>query len=112
MLPTYLALAAAIGLEVIGTTALQASDSFTRPLPTVIMAVSYLASFYLLSLALRVIPIGIAYAIWSAMGIVLISLIGYFVFKQSLDAPAVIGIGLIVVGVVIVNVFSRSVGSH
>lgn len=111
MLSTYLLLATAIGLEVIGTTALTASDGFSRPLPTVIMAISYLAAFYFLSLVLKVIPVGVAYAIWSAMGIVLISVIGRFAFNQTLDTPALIGIGLIIAGVIVVNVFSNTVAA-
>lgn len=105
----YLPLFAAIILEVAGTTALQASQQFTRPLPTALMAASYLAAFYFLSLALRAIPVGIAYAIWSGMGIVLISLVGLIVFKQKLDPPAIIGLGLIVTGVIVVNAFSKAV---
>ncbi len=105
----YTAMAAAITLEVIGTTALQASQQFTRPLPTALMAAAYLAAFYCLSHALKLIPVGLAYAIWSGVGIVLISLIGFFVFKQKLDLPAIAGLALIVAGVVIVNVFSKSV---
>lgn len=105
----YSAMAAAITLEVIGTTALQASQQFTRPLPTVIMAIAYITAFYFLSHALKLIPVGLAYAIWSGVGIVLISMIGFFVFKQKLDLPAIIGLALIVAGVVVVNVFSKSI---
>ncbi|WP_411957923.1 SMR family transporter [Paracoccus homiensis] len=106
----YLALIGAIGLEVVGTSLLQRSEQFTRLLPTVGMALCYLASFYLLSLSLRVLPLGIAYAIWSALGIVLVATIGLVVFGQKLDLPAVIGLILIVAGVVVINLFSRSVG--
>jgi small multidrug resistance pump len=109
LLSVYLALGAAIVLEVAGTTALQASAQFTRPVPTLIMVVCYLSAFYFLTLALRVIPVGLAYAIWSGLGIVLISLIGLIVFKQKLDIPAIIGLGMIVSGVVVVNVFSKSI---
>ncbi len=105
----YAALMAAIVFEVVGTSFLQASEQFTRPLPTALMAVSYGAAFYLLSISLKLIPVGIAYAIWSAVGIVLISLIGFVVFKQALDTPALIGLGLIVAGVVVVNVFSSTI---
>lgn len=104
----YLFLAAAIVLEVIGTSFLKKTDQFTRPIPTFIFIISLVSSFYLLSFALRGIPIGIAYAIWSAFGIVLISLVGYFVYKQSLDFAAILGISFIVVGVVIINLFSKS----
>jgi small multidrug resistance pump len=103
------ALAIAIVTEVAGTTALQLSEQLTRLVPTVVMGVCYLASLYFLSLALKTIPIGIAYAIWSGLGIVLISLIGYVRFRQALDTPALIGVGLIVAGVVIANLFSKSV---
>lgn len=106
----YLALIGAIGLEVVGTSLLQRSEQFTRLLPTVGMALCYLASFYLLSLSLRVLPLGIAYAIWSALGIVLVATIGLVVFGQKLDLPSVIGLILIVAGVVVINLFSRSVG--
>lgn len=104
----YAALGGAIVLEVVGTSLLQASEQFTRPLPTALMALSYGAAFYLLSISLKLIPVGIAYAIWSAVGIVLISAVGFFVFKQTLDTPALIGLGLIVAGVVVVNVFSST----
>jgi small multidrug resistance pump len=111
VLITYISLAAAIALEVVGTTFLQQSQQFTRPLPTLLMALCYGAAFYLLSLALRTMPVGIAYAIWSGLGIVLISAVGFFVLGQRLDLPALIGIGLIIAGVVVVNVFSSSL-SH
>jgi small multidrug resistance pump len=111
MMPSpYISLAIAIGLEVLGTSLLQKSQQFSRLWPTVGMAVCYIASFYLLSLSLRILPIGIAYAIWSALGIVLIALIGLFVFGQKLDLAAVIGLGLIVAGVVVVNLFSNTTG--
>lgn len=106
----YIPLAIAIGLEVVGTSLLQRSAQFTRLWPTLGMAVCYLASFYLLSLSLRLLPLGIAYAIWSAVGIVLVALIGLVVFGQRLDLPAVIGLGLIVAGVIVVNLFSKTVG--
>ncbi|KAF1022288.1 MAG: Multidrug transporter EmrE [Paracidovorax wautersii] len=107
----YGSLFLAIVLEVIGTSALQQSQQFTRFVPTAIMAVCYAGAFYLLSHTLKTMPVGIAYAIWSALGIVLISLVGYFVFGQKLDVPAIVGLGLIIAGVVVVNVFSKSV-SH
>ncbi|MDP5307812.1 SMR family transporter [Paracoccus spongiarum] len=106
----YVALVLAIGLEVVGTSLLQRSAQFTRLWPTLGMALCYLASFYLLSLSLRVLPLGIAYAIWSGLGIVLVGLIGLFLFGQRLDLPAVIGLGLIVAGVIVVNLFSKTVG--
>ncbi|MCW2285466.1 small multidrug resistance pump [Rhodoblastus acidophilus] len=105
---TYAALGVAITLEVVATTNLQLSEQMTKLVPTVIMAICYIGSFYFLSIALRTIPIGIAYAIWSGLGIVLISAIGYFRFRQVLDLPGMIGVGLIVLGVVVANVFSKS----
>jgi len=101
-------LAIAISAEIIATTALKATEGFTRLYPTLITVAGYSIAFYCLSLALRAIPVGIAYAIWSGAGIVAISLIGYFVFKQHLDTAAVIGITLIVAGVLVLNVFSES----
>ncbi|KPF46809.1 multidrug efflux SMR transporter [Rhizobium sp. AAP43] len=111
LLPAYGALAAAILLEVIGTTLLQKSDQFSKFLPTAGMIAFYAASFYLLSLALRSMPLGVAYAMWSGLGIVLTAAIGFFVFKQTLDVPAMLGIGLIIAGVIVMNTLSGSV-SH
>jgi small multidrug resistance pump len=107
-LSAYAALFTAIVLEVIGTTLLQKSAQFTRLWPTLGMAVCYLGAFWFLSLTLRTVPVGLAYAIWSGLGIVLISLIGWRVFGQALDPPAMIGIGLIIAGVVVINLFSKS----
>lgn len=107
----YLYLAFAIVAEVIGTTALKASDSFTRPLPSLVTVGCYALSFYLLTFSLRVLPTGIAYAIWSGVGIILISLISWIVYGQRLDLPALAGLGLIVAGVGVINLFSKSV-SH
>jgi len=106
---TYGSLLSAIALEVVGTTLLQQSQQFTRLLPTLGMALCYGAAFYLLSITLRVLPVGIAYAIWSGLGIVLISVVGLIVFRQSLDIAAMVGLGFIIAGVVIVNVFSNTV---
>ncbi|PZU91024.1 MAG: QacE family quaternary ammonium compound efflux SMR transporter [Chelatococcus sp.] len=105
---SYLYLAVAILSEVIGTSALKASEGFTRPLPSLITAVAFAIAFYCLSLSLRTIPVGIAYAIWSGIGIVLISLIALVLFGQKLDAPALIGMGLILAGVLVINLFSRA----
>ncbi len=107
----YALLFLAIVLEVIGTTALQMSQQFTKLLPSTVLVVCYATAFYLLSLTLKSIPVGIAYAIWSALGIVLISAVGLIYFKQRLDLPAMIGLGLIISGVLVVNLFSKSV-SH
>ncbi|WP_369825986.1 multidrug efflux SMR transporter [Achromobacter sp. HZ34] len=105
----WMYLAIAIVAELIATSSLKASEGFTRLLPSAITVVGYLVSFYFLSQTLREIPVGIAYAIWSGVGIVLISLIGLVFFKQHLDLPALIGIGLIVAGVIVMNVFSDTV---
>lgn len=106
---TWLALLGAIGFEVMGTTLLQQSQQFTKPWPTAGLAICYGIAFYLLTLALKQMPVGLAYAIWSGLGVVLISLIGLFLFKQKLDLPAVIGLALIIGGVVVINLFSKSV---
>jgi small multidrug resistance pump len=107
----YAMLLVAIVLEVIGTTALQMSQQFTRLAPTIVVMICYAAAFYCLSVTLRVIPVGIAYAIWSALGIVLISVVGVVLFRQKLDLAAIIGLALIIAGVLVVNLFSKSV-SH
>ena len=107
---SYLFLGLAIVVEVIGTTALKATDNFTRLWPSVLTVVCYAASFYLLTFSLRVLPTGIAYAIWSGVGIVLISVASLVVYRQSLDLPALIGLGLIIAGVLVINLFSKSVG--
>ncbi|MFD2556128.1 DMT family transporter [Sphingobacterium tabacisoli] len=104
----YLFLAAAILFEVIGSSFLKKTEQFTKPIPSILFVCSLGLSFYLLSYALRGVPMGIAYAIWSAFGIVIISAVGYFVYKESLDLPAILGIVFIIVGVVIINLFSKS----
>ncbi|MCT3915213.1 QacE family quaternary ammonium compound efflux SMR transporter [Elizabethkingia anophelis] len=106
----YIFLAFAILFESVATSFLKASEGFTKPLQTGVFVVTMSISFYLLTQAIKVIPIGIAYAIWSAIGILLISLVGYFRYKEVLDAPAIIGMSLIVVGVVVINLFSKSAG--
>lgn len=111
MTAVYAMLFVAIVLEVVGTTALQMSHQFTRLWPTLAVVACYAGAFYCLSLTLRTIPVGVAYAIWSALGIVLISSVGLVFFKQKLDLAAIIGLGLIIAGVVVVNLFSKSV-SH
>ena len=109
MNPTYVYLVVAIGFEVIATTALKETNGFTRVLPTAIAVVGYGLAFFFLSLTLRTMPVGIIYAVWSGAGIVLITAIGWLVFRQALDLPAVIGIGLILAGVLVINLFSRTV---
>lgn len=106
---SWVYLAIAIVAEVIGTAALKETAGFTRLVPTVIVAVGYIAAFYFLSLTLETIPMGIAYAVWSGVGIILITLIGLMMFGQTLDMPAVIGMGLILAGVVVIYAFSKSV---
>lgn len=97
----------AIIAEVIATSALRAANGFTVLLPSLVVIVGYAVAFYCLSLTLRTLPIGIAYAIWSGLGIVLISLVGWLAYGQRLDLPALAGIALIMAGVVVINVFSR-----
>ena len=104
----YALLACAIALEVLATSLLKASDGMSRLWPTVGALAGYSVCFWLLALVMKTIPTGIAYAIWSGVGIVLISLIGLFVFKQKLDTAAIVGIGLICAGVLVINLFSRS----
>ncbi|QBE64740.1 DMT family transporter [Pseudoduganella lutea] len=104
----WLYLAIAIVAEVIATSALKVSEGFTRPLPSVLVVAGYGIAFYLLSLTLRTIPMGVVYAIWSGAGIVLITLAGYFLYKQRLDLPALVGIGLIVAGVLVMQLFSKT----
>jgi small multidrug resistance pump len=105
----WLLLALAIISEVIATSFLKASAGFTRPLPSMAVVAGYASAFYFLSLTLEVIPVGIAYAVWAGVGVVLITLIGWLFLKQPLDAPAIIGMTMIVGGVVVINLFSRSV---
>ena len=104
----WLYLAVAIVAEVVATSALKASEGFSKLAPSLVVVVGYGIAFLCLSLTLRTIPIGIVYAIWSGIGIVLIALVGYFAFGQVLDPPALIGMGLIVAGVLVINLFSRS----
>ena len=107
----WLYLLVAIVAEVIATSALTASQGFSRLLPSVIVVTGYAIAFYFLSLTLRSIPVGIAYAVWSGVGVVLISLAGLVLFGQRLDLPALLGIGLIVAGVLVINLFS-DVSAH
>ena len=105
----WLFLSAAIAAEVVATSALKASEGLTKLWPSVLVVCGYVIAFYCLSLTLRAIPVGVAYAIWSGVGIVLVSLIAWLVFGQKLDAPAMIGMALIISGVVVMNVFSKAV---
>jgi small multidrug resistance pump len=106
-LPPYALLAIAIVAEVLATSALRASDGFTQWLPAVFVVLGYGVSFYMLSLTLKSIPVGIVYAIWSGVGIVLITLVALVIYRQVPDLPAVAGLGLIVAGVVVLNLFSK-----
>ncbi|MEZ3500351.1 multidrug efflux SMR transporter [Pantoea sp. KPR_PJ] len=107
---SYVYLFIAIVAEVIATSSLKASESFTRLWPSVVTVAGYIIAFYFLTLVLRTMPTGIAYAIWSGVGIVLISAVGWIVFKQKLDLPAMLGLALIIAGVLVVNLFSKTVG--
>jgi small multidrug resistance pump len=106
----HLYLAIAIVAEVIATSALKASDGFTRLWPSVSVGIGYVVAFYFLSLTLRTMTVGVAYAIWCGAGIVLVALIGWVVLGQKLDAPAVGGMALIIAGVAVINLFSKSSG--
>ena len=107
----YLFLVIAILFETVGTTALQASHQFTRLAPSILVVFAYGAAFYCLAFALRFMPVGIAYAIWSGLGIVFIATIGFFIFDQRLDWPALLGITMILGGILVIHLFSGS-ASH
>lgn len=102
-------LAIAILSEVIGTTALKASEAFTKPIPSLIVVIGYALAFYFLSACLKTINIGMAYAIWSGVGIILITLLGWLIYGQTIDRAGAIGMGLIILGVIVLNVFSDAV---
>lgn len=104
----WLYLVLAIGLEVLGTTALKLSEGFTRPGWGVASLVLWAGALFLLSLVLKTIPVGIAYAVWCGLGVAFVAMIGYFVFGQRLDAIAWLGLALIVAGVILLNVVSKS----
>lgn len=104
----WLYMAGAIFCEIIATSALKSAEGFTRPVPTALVLVGYGIAFYCLSVALKTIPVGIAYAVWSGVGIVAISLIGLFWYRQTIDAAGLIGMGLIVAGVLVINLFSQT----
>lgn len=107
----FIYLFVAITAEVIATSALKASEQFSKLIPSLIVIAGYMIAFYFLSLTLRTMQVGIAYALWSGVGIVLVSAAGYFLYEQKLDLPAVLGISLIILGVIVINVFSKS-ASH
>ncbi|MEJ6398802.1 DMT family transporter [Yoonia sp. 208BN28-4] len=108
-MPThYIALIFAVIFETVGTTALQASQQFTRFWPAVLCVISYAAAFYLLSLALKYMPVGILYAVWSGFGIVMIAVIGFIVFGQKLDLWAILGLAMIIGGILVIHLLSSS----
>jgi len=111
-MPHWLYLAVAIVAEVVGTSFLKSADGFTRLLPSLAVVASYFIAFFFLGLALKTLPVGVAYAIWAGVGVALIALAGYAFFGQRLDAPTVVGMALIVAGVVVINVFSRTVAGE
>ncbi|MES2843334.1 MAG: SMR family transporter [Pseudomonadota bacterium] len=104
----WMMLGLAIVAEVIGTTALKASESFTRLVPSLIVVVGYGVAFYCLSMVLKSVPVGIAYAVWSGLGIVLITAVAWLLYGQRIDLAGLIGMGLIIAGVVVLNVFSKA----
>jgi small multidrug resistance pump len=106
---TYFFLTTAIIFEVLATTALKQSDGFTRLAPSLVTVAGYGLAFYFLSLTLRVMPVGVVYAIWSGVGIVFITAIGWLWFRQALDLPAIVGMALIVAGVLVINLMSKTV---
>jgi len=105
----WIYLTIAIFAEVIATSALKSTDGFTRLFPSIIVIIGYLFAFYFLSLTLRTLPISIAYAIWSGLGVILIAMVGWFFYKQSLDLAGMVGVGFIIAGVVILNLFSKTI---
>ncbi|MBW4581894.1 MAG: multidrug efflux SMR transporter [Tildeniella nuda ZEHNDER 1965/U140] len=107
-MPDYVYLLIAIVSEVIATSALKATVSFTKLVPSLIVLAGYSSAFYFLSLCLNTISVGVAYAIWSGLGIVLVALLGWFFYRQAIDQAGLIGMGLIVAGVVVLQLFSKS----
>jgi small multidrug resistance pump len=108
---TYLLLLLAIVAEVIATSGLKASENFTRLAPSLLVVAGYGTAFFCLSLTLKTLPLGVAYAIWSGVGTVLVAIVGWLLYRQQLDLPAMIGIGLIVAGTIVLNLFSK-VSAH
>ena len=105
----YFYLALAIVAEVAGTSFLKATEEFTKLLPTTFLVIFYLISFWLMTLALRELPLGVVYAVWSGLGIVLVAIIGVFVYKEMPDLASILGMGLIISGVVVIHLFSKSI---
>lgn len=107
----YLYLVIAIVAEVTATSALKASAEFTKLIPSTIVVVGFLVALYFMTLVLRTIPVGITYAVWSGLGIVLVGIVSFILYKEIPDTPAVIGMGLIILGVVVINVFSKTISN-
>ena len=105
----YIYLTIAVICEVVATSSLKATQEFTRLIPTLVVITGYLAAFYFLTLSLKTLTIGVAYAIWSGLGIVLIAIFGYIIYREMLDIPAIIGIVLILTGIVVINVCAGTV---
>ncbi len=105
----YFYLAIAVISEVVATSALKASEEFTKFFPSLIVIIGYAAAFYFFTLILRTIPVGVTYALWSGLGIVLVTLAGIFLYKEIPDLPAIIGIAFIIVGIIIINLFSKTI---
>ncbi len=108
MFNTYLFLLIAVAFETFGSACLQASQQFTKIWPTVGVAVGFIGGLYFFTLVLKVLPLGITYALWSGIGMVLIAGVGWLMFNQRLDLPALIGIALILMGIIVINLFSKS----
>lgn len=108
---TYLLLFLAIAAEVVATSALKASENFTRLTPSLLVVAGYGVAFTCLSMTLKTLPLGVAYAIWSGVGTALVAVVGWLLYKQQLDLPAVLGISLIIAGTVVLNLFSK-VAAH
>jgi small multidrug resistance pump len=108
---THLILFLAILAEVIATSALKASENFTRPIPSLLVVAGYGTAFFLLSITLKTLPIGVAYAIWSGVGTALVAVVGWLYYRQSLDLPAILGLTLIIAGTLVLNLFSK-VAAH
>ena len=106
----WLALAIAIVAEVIATSTMKATNEFTRFWPSLVVVLGYGTGFYFMTISMRVLPIGIMYALWSGVGILVVSIMGWVIYRQALDIPAIIGMSFIIAGVVVINVFSKSIG--
>ena len=108
----WLFLGIAIVAEVMATSALKASEGFSRWLPLTLVVLGYALAFYFLALTLRTMPVGVAYAIWSGLGVVLVTAVSWWLYGQALDGPALLGMGLIIAGVLVMNLFSASARLH